>query len=387
MKITKIITLITVILFMFNSCKTTDFSYNVINIKDAKGIRNNAIMYFLPKTVVKTQVKIKKTIQKKGLFSNYAKKHLNIENAIIKDNQIWEIVDVNFSTYPIIDSTKLYIIEHKKEVDYIDIQLSSCGVLKSINSNNKLSADLINKEVYNEKIFQKSTIGILTKTKEINFNEVALPKQVVNSRTLSEKAKALSDIILTLREDRAATIVGDGYTKNIPNGASLSIMIDNMNKLEKQYLALFKGKTKEEEYTFSFDFIPQETRDLTQKILFRFSSKEGVVEKTNMDGVPIILELNASGNLKQVIGFDKRQEHLKRIARIDNNKKGLHYTVPDKVTAKLLMNNNYLAEKDILLSQFGVTQYLPSKYLNGNYSIVMNYKFGSIRSLKKTNKE
>ena len=390
MRITKnIATLIVTTLIVFSSCKTTEVSYNVINIKDAAGVRNHAVMYFLPKTVVRTTVKLKRTIQKKGAFSNYAKKYLNIENAIQEDSEKWEIIDVNFKTYPIIDSTKLFLIEHEEKTENIDIQLSKCGILKSFNLNNKLFADnVLNNEIndVSRKVNENTINRILTIQDEINFDEVSVPKQVANSRALSEKAKILAEKILTLREDKAATIVGDGYTKNLPNGAALSIMIESMNKLEKQYLSLFKGKNKKEEYTYNFDFIPEEARDVTQKIIFRFSQQKGIVAINNMSGMPVIIELNASGNFKQVASFNKRQDHLKRVAKIEETKKGLHYIMPDIVKVKLLMDDNYLAEKDILLPQFGVVQYLPPKYLNGNYSIEMNSELGSIKSIKKITK-
>ena len=384
----QIVAFITVVIIALGACKSTDISYNVISLKKAKGVRNNAIMYFLPKTVIQTQVKLKRTINKKGEYSNYAKKYLDINNVITQNNEKWEIVEADFLTFPIIDSSKLFLIEHNDEAQDISIHLSKCGMLKSINSKNELFVGYVINDKINiiEKAFTKTTNKTLVKTKSIGFDEVALPKQVVNSRTISEKARILADKILTLREDRAATIVGDGYTKDMPDGASLAIMIENINKLEKQYLSLFKGKTITETYTYTFNFIPKEARNTTQKILFRFSQKKGIVEINDMDGKPVIIELNAVGNLKQVIGFNKSQEHLKRIAKIQNSKKGLHYIVPDIANVSLLLNDDKLAEKNILLSQFGVVQNLPAKYLNGKYAIDMNSELGSINKISKITK-
>ena len=258
--------------------------------------------------------------------------------------------------------------------------MSKCGILKSINNS---EFAVTHKKNIIEKAFSNTANKTLIKPINIDFDETPLPKQVINSRTDSEKARILSDKILTIREDRAATIVGDGYTKNLPNGATLSIMIENMNKLEKQYLSLFKGKTITETYTYNFDFVPQESRSLTQKILFRFTHQKGIVGTNNMDGKPVIIEINAASNLNQVVGFDKRQNHLRRVAKIQISKKGLHYIIPDIANVSLQLDNIELAKKNIILSQFGIIQKLPAKYLNGEYSIKMNPEFGSINKISK----
>ncbi len=385
MKITKITVIFIIIgLLLLNACKSTEISYNVINIKDAKGIRNHTIMYFLPKTVIQTKVEIKRTVCKAGEYSKFAKKYLNIDNVIKKDNEKWEIVDINFSTYPVIDSSKLFLLEHNDNQD-ISLKLTKCGILKTINdNNNEYIIENNNNGIKN--IYSENIIRTVVKPIHIYFDEIPLPKQVVNSTTVSEKARVLADKILTLREDKAVNIVGDGYSKNIPDEQALSIMIENINKLEKQYLSLFKGKTISKTYTYTFDFIPEGSRKITQKILFRFSHRKGIVPNNDMDGKPAIVEIRTKNNVNQIVTFDKKQSHLKRVAEIENLNKGFQYNIPDIVNVSLLFEDDKLSTKNILLAQFGVIQNLPNKYLNGNYAIKLNAEFGSINEIRKINK-
>ncbi|MBN1251279.1 MAG: DUF4831 family protein [Bacteroidales bacterium] len=390
MKIIKKISILTLgIIISFSSCKTSDVSYNVININDAAGIRNHAIMYFLPKTVIKTEIKLKKIVYKSGPFAAYAKRYLDIDNAFLKDEVKWEVEDINFFTYPIADTSQIYLIEHEEIFEDIDVQFNSLGIIRNYNSNIYDNENLFvdfktdKQNLKANNFFTESTNRFLSKSEEINFDDVELPKQVVNEKSLSEKAKELAAKILTLREDRAATLVGDGYTEIVPEGGALAIMVENINRIEKEYLSFFIGKKAEETFIYNYDFIPQETREITQKILFRFSSTQGIVENNDMSGIPVIIELDAFRNLNQIKSFDKTQNHLKRVSKIKEQKKGLYYRIPDMVKVKLLINDNVLSEKNILVSQFGLIQNLPAKYLNGNYSIEFDSEFGSIFRIDK----
>ena len=149
---------------------------------------------------------------------------------------------------------------------------------------------------------------------------------------------------------------------------------------------MFIGKVKKESFQYSFDYIPEEPRKITQSILFRFSEENGIVENNDMSGIPMIIEIESYENLKNYEDFKKKQSYLKRAAKKKEESNGLYYRIPEMGIVRLLANEDVLIQEKIKLSQLGSIHSLPSKYLDGNYVISLYPELGSIKSIKKASK-
>lgn len=371
---------------IFYSCKTQDESLNVINIKQSQGVRDYSNLYTLPKTVIRVNVRFTQTVYKRGPFSKYAKSLLGIENAITDDEILWDIAKVDFNTYPVPDTNHIYIIEQANKQNVVGLSLTQQGFIKSVNADkNKLLPT--NKNPYEFSLDYNKKGTILDKADIPNYNDVPVLKDVQARSTVFEKAKAIAEKIYTLRDDRAAIIVGDGYTEAMPDGLALKEIVRNLNSLEQKYLSLFTGKKLRREFNYSYDFIPASNKKITQAILFRFSTTEGVVPFNNVNGLPVIIKLNSYQNISPIIEFNKKQEHLKRVADIDKEEQGLYYRIPEMGLVELLINEEVVAEKKIILAQFGEVHSLNPKYMDGNYIIEFYTELGSIKQISKINKQ
>ena len=385
-----LLVLFALVILSFNACKPQQKSFNVINLNDAYGIRKYSTLYSLPKTVVRVNLEVVKTTYKKGPYHSYAESNLGLSDVVSKNKEFWKITGVKFETYAIVDTNHNYLIETNDENNRIELQLTDFGLLKSVYpeySNYSLKNEP-EEELKSISSFKSGNLKShkLTDLVELDFDDVPLPKAVISKRSIREQAAELSKTILTLREDRAAILVGDGYTESMPDGGALEMMVGKIDLIQQQYLSMFIGKVKKESFQYSFDYIPEEPRKITQSILFRFSEENGIVENNDMSGIPMIIEIESYENLKNYEDFKKKQSYLKRAAKKKEESNGLYYRIPEMGIVRLLANEDVLIQEKIKLSQLGSIHSLPSKYLDGNYVISLYPELGSIKSIKKASK-
>lgn len=379
-----------IVFLVSNACKSPQASLSVINLKDARGIRHYSTLYSLPKTVIRVNLEVVKTTFKKGPYYNYAESYLGLTDVIKQDKEHWKITSIEFETYAIADTNQVYLIETNDEQSKVELKLTDWGLLESVYPKSLNLASKNNVDEYKSLPVTKQALlksHKLTDSRPISFDDVPLPKSLLAKRSTREQAIDLSSKILTLRDDRAAILVGDGYTETMPSGEALKIMIDKIDAIQKKYLAMFKGKTKKQTFRYSFDYIPDEPRKITQSILFRFSEEYGIVDNTNMDGKPMIIEVESYENLKNYEDFKTNQVYLKRAAKEKDNKKGLFYRIPEMGIVRLLAKEDVLMQEKIQLSQFGAIHSLPAKYLNGEYAIELYPELGALKGITKIKKQ
>jgi len=383
-----ICSLLAVFILFLSNCKTTQPSQNIVNLKEAYGIRHYSTIYALPKTVIRVNLNVVRTSYKKGPYQKYANLYLGLSDVIEDDQERWKITGIEFETYAIADTSHMYLIETSDASNKIQLKLSDCGLLECVYPDKIALEDLALSEVEEYTSHSINQLKTFTNHKlvdneEINFDEVPLPKSVLAKHSMGDQASELAAKIMTLREDRAAIIVGDGYTTAMPGGDALKTMIEKIDFIQEQYLSMFKGKVKKENFQYSFDYIPEEARKTTQSIVFRFSEMHGIVENNDMSGIPMIIEIDSYENMKGFEQFKKNQVYLKRAAKVKETGNGLFYRIPEIGTVKLLANDDILKQEKIKIAQFGSIHSLPAEYLNGNYVIELYPGLGSLKSIRK----
>jgi hypothetical protein len=381
---TTILILSAAIILLVGSCKSKQLPINIINLEKAQGLRNYSNLYSLPKTVIKINVNVVRDSYVKGPYSQYAQSYLDLSDVVTENKSKWRISAVEFETYPIADTNNIYLIETNLPQQPLRFNINKDGFIESINAGFKNNNDLseqIEKEWSNIKNITQSENIELLGNKTVSFDDVPLPKDIVAKKTISEQASIMANKILVLRDDRAALLVGDGYTQALPAGETMKTMIQEIDKTLERYESLFKGKVVEETFSYKFDFVPEEPRKRTQSILFRFSEQNGIVDNSDISGMPVIVEIESYENLKQLEQFKKRQFYLENAANKNEIEKGLYYRIPEMAVVRLIKNDRILQEDKIQVAQFGSIQSLPLKYLTGDFTIRFYPDLGSIKSI------
>ena len=373
---------------------------NVENINDVRTVKNNPIVYSLPKTVVSVKVTAVNEISVKGPYSVYAHKYLGTDDVINENSSVWYIGDTEISTFPVKDSARTFVVESNYPCK---INFTPEGFIESINANTEYVS---NSQYYNEiHNFSQNDENLSAKSgfSKLNMNInryetvfdtvlhvvdadsifTAVPtnnKQIIR-KSFDEQAQELANQIFILRDDRNALLVGEADTKTQPEGEALKYMVEQLNKLEDSYMSMFVGKKIKIYKTYQFQYVPDNVAHY-QTILFKFSPEYGVQPKSSLRGVPVNIDVT---NLKENSleeQFFENQVSMMRKNKITPPSKGFAYLTPANGLVKIIQNGGVISQKVVNINQMGLVRYLPSTLMQDpGFKAVYYPESGTLKSV------
>lgn len=173
-----------------------------------------------------------------------------------------------------------------------------------------------------------------------------LPSNRMNGRAVSpeEQASATADMIFSLRKHRMDLITGESGENVF--GAGLSSALDEIARLEKEYLEMFYGSTVVDERTVRFLVVP--SRGERNYILCRYRDGAGVLPLSDLSGEAVMLHIEPSA--------EPNAEELPIADAKDKNK--VEYVVANVAKCTLLCGTRELAEISLPIYQYGERVYL-----------------------------
>lgn len=126
---------------------------------------------------------------------------------------------------------------------------------------------------------------------ELPSEALPLPTNVMSvGLSENEQAAATAKLIFSLRQHRLELITGEAGENVF--GAGLKAALDEIARMEKEYLEMFYGKTTvtEKVYTFNIALTPEKS----EYAVCRFSDKKGVVEADDLSAMPIVLKVETT---------------------------------------------------------------------------------------------
>ena len=90
--------------------------------------------------------------------------------------------------------------------------------------------------------------------------------------------------------------------------------------------------------------------ELDKEVLFRFSTKLGILDEDDLGGEPVYMNL---ASFERAPGLDAKEAEKK--AKL---MKGIVYNVPGKARVEIFFNNKSLLKKETPVVQFGTQQVL-----------------------------
>ncbi len=168
-----------------------------------------------------------------------------------------------------------------------------------------------------------------------------LPSNRMNGRAVSpeEQASATADMIFSLRKHRMDLITGESGENVF--GAGLSSALDEIARLEREYLEMFYGSTVVGERTERFFVVP--SRGENNYILCRYRDGAGVLPLSDLSGEAVMLHIEPSAK--------PDTEGLPIADAKDKNK--VEYVVANVAKCTLLCGTRELAEISLPIYQYG----------------------------------
>jgi len=400
MKLKKILFIAFIISALY-SCKSEMYITNVNSnyLKNSSGVT-----YSLPKTKLIIEIEVTETHKQRGPFSKYTNLYFNTKNAIIKDNVDYRISNISIHTTPVIDSSNIYCINNSDNKIASLINLSPNGFIAGINlsdyQSEKLETEQKNISITNDnnnKFIDYANFS-LKSIREIQYDtiykevlqdsvivKVPIIKKKEVFKSLQKQAKETADILFLLRDDRNALLKGENDGDNFPDGEALKLMINELNKLEKQYMSLFTGQELKIKKQYKFEIIPKASSFNDTIYLFSFSSKTGLYNnKSSYNKNSIFLKLVQNDNLKATSNYTKKN--------IANNKNkiggynGIIYRIPQNIVTEIINSNKSLYKKELKIAQSGTLNIIPTNLLKET-KVEFYPQYGSLKRISKLKEE
>ncbi len=317
------------------------------------------VFYHLPKTVIEVEVTARKIIEKRGPFYRYSRRYLDLSEVITEDKTYWEITGASISTKGIPDPDRLFRISAKGTPAGAAVSLTPEGTLKGLNIQDQTRES--------KPADRENEADTTLSTEDISFDDVPFTEEQLIKTSSAATAEEVAREIYNLRDARRRLLESD-MANLPPDDGAYQRILDNINKLEQQYLSLFKGKRETIIQTKTFRFIPDANTPANQ-VLFRFSKENGFTEISNMAGTPVYIEIrNASIPDERNLPVSANQERT-----------GLIYCRPAKATVQVIDRTVLLNEKEIMIGQFGTLHQLSTDLLDSsNTSVLMDPKTGAL---------
>lgn len=320
---------------------------------------SEGVTYTLPSTGIEITVDAMCIKQTPGEFHRYADKFLRMNNVITAEEKYWELRGVSVRLYGKADPQKTYTVKLNNS-SASNLQLTEDGIIAGINTT-------IAKEA--------PAAPAPAEKRAIADAKQFMSEEMLQSTSTAKMAELVAKEIYSIRESKLSIVKGEA--DNMPkDGLSMQLILDELDKQEKAYLALFTGTTDTTYVSRKINFIPGTDSDTTKSILFRFSRKLGVVDNNNLAGAPVYYDFR---NLNSI--YVPTQPEGKKAAK----KEGICYNVPGKAEFKIYTTLKTLYDKELPIAQFGVTETLSKSLFNKNAQtkVLFDTATGSIISINR----
>ncbi len=348
----------------------------------------STVVYALPQTVFSVDVLVEKKIQKVGPFASFSEKYIGVTPKIISNGVDWNIKSIALTEEGEVDPQHFYKLTSVGNYQPNLIQLTPKGLIQGFNmtqskTEKEVAASLIKEEIFVEIEYGKFSIDpnlLITndtvyKVVETDTAFIKVPelKEQAKAKSIEDKAKEAAHQLFKLRKRRFKILTAN-YEVLPPDGKAYEVIVRELDKLEKEYLALFLGKEVRVMEKGQFSYTPSSNDK--GGVIFRISPAKGLVDVSDLKAVPVRVvfkDLSVTSELPV----------LPQDPNVTTNSL-IHYRIPGQAEVSILQGKKLLYKKNHLISQFGKVMTMPSQVLmHEGYRIEFYPESGAIKSISK----
>lgn len=323
------------------------------------GTLDEGVVYCLPKTLLEIKAKAVKVVYTPGEFCQYADRYLRLQGISAQPNEHWELLSVEVTTIGVPDPTRAYAVKLKDKMVTSQVELTKDGIIRAINTT-----------APQEQTAPKQTAAETPKRMDPRS---FMTEEMLLAGSTNKMAELVAKEIYNIRESKNS--LTRGQADYMPqDGAALKIMLNNLEEQEKALTSMFSGTTERTEQTFTFRVEPE--NEVTDRVVFRFSQKLGVLKEDNLAGKPIYLSIS------NVSGLPPADEEAKAKKKQQD---GIIYNIPGKGRVAIESSDKSYYEEELPITQFGETEVLTSNLFNKkvNTRVIFNPVTGGIVKIDK----
>ncbi len=315
------------------------------------------LTYSLPATSITLDVE---AVQEKfyaGPYAKYAEKYLGIK-ARQQDETSFQLTQVSMTPFVEADQSRRYSLNVKKgEIEATFLKLSTGGLISFADGNfatesiwrfpTQTSGDFSDMGVTSNLTSESTTLYRSSKG-ENAYNKISVQQNMVVEKSPEKRAAETAEMILRLREQRLQIVTGD--TDATYSGEAMGAAIEELTRLEKEYMTLFIGYSEYQTQRMKFEILPEADRESQMYIAFRLSDTAGLVPADNLSGKPIVME---------IVPQDFAQPEVTPLESRNAKTVEAFYRIPAICTVKLIDAGEVILQTRMPVYQLGKESSLP----------------------------
>ncbi|MDO9680918.1 MAG: DUF4831 family protein [Bacteroidales bacterium] len=269
-------------------------------INPGQGAPAGAIVYSLPMTAINLKIGAEYELFTAGPYARFAQKYLGVQ-AREENRETYRITSVQMIPYIEADPSVNIALNlgNNKNASANFLEMINQGLIMWSDSYagkmEKIqypllagNADFL-RSMSGSNLTSEMTTLYRTVQSRSSLDRTAVQQSQVVEKSLEKRAEETANLIFKLRAKRLEIITGE--TDATFSGEALRAAITEINRLEREYLDLFLGKTDFGKQTMSFDVVPKADNEKQIYIAFRLSDTQGLLPASNLSGRPIVMEL------------------------------------------------------------------------------------------------
>ena len=340
---------------------------NINRLEKGQTPPDGVVIYSLPTTVIRLSVEAVCETYTPGPYSQWAKKYLGID-VPQEAGSTYTLSRISMTPYIEADRSCSYIVNLDGLLGDASpasfFEFSSQGLLV-LSDENKGRSDAwrfpsiapgqedLGSGATSNLTSTETTLYRTVRNESGGYDRVAVRQSQVVEKSPEKKAAEAASMILSLRQSRIDIITGN--TDATFSGDALRAAIDEISRLEEEYMSLFTGTRVTSSQTKSFDVVPEAGKEEELTIAFRISDTQGLLPSDNVSGRPIVMETVPEDNedfyTEQVI--DEAKASRARAKYEAATRGDIYYRVPGICTVRVIDGQDLILESRVPVYQKG----------------------------------
>ncbi len=321
------------------------------------GIVADGVNYALPRTGIRADVTVRKSVYTPGDFARYADRYLHIRNVSTEPQTRYSIASINIYQYGEPDTLKYFTVKMKDKTVAPLAQLTPNGLLVAINTQIPVS--------------QPEQAAPIKTNHRLDARSY-FTSEILAASSTAKMAELAAQEIMDIRESKNA--IRRGQVESMPkDGASLRILLSELDQQENALMQLFVGYTDTITHTESFSIMPE--TDIEKAVFFRFSSILGLLDDDDVAGAPYYITIR---DLHTVPLPTEAEQKKRKII-------GIVYNMPSMASVRIYSQRETVYEKDLAFPQFGtIDQLAPALFgKDATTTVTLNPVTGALVQIAK----
>ena len=336
------------------SVAATLSAQNINRLEKGQPAPDGVVVYSLPLTTVRLDVEAVCETYTPGPYCQWAKKYLGID-VPQEASTSYTLSRIRMTPYLEADRSCSYVVNldgmlgEASPASFFEFSSQGLLLLSDENKGNVNSwrfpsmapgSGTLASEATANLTSTETTLYRSVRTEGGGYDRVAVRQSQVVEKSTEKKAQEAASMILSLRENRLNIITGN--TDATFSGDALRAAVEEIGRLEEEYMRLFTGTVSSSVQAMSFDVVPASGPEEELTMAFRISDSHGLLPPDDITGRPVVMEIVPEDAedfySEQVVGeVEAAKPRAKHEAALRGN---IYYRVPAICSVLNLINTN-----------------------------------------------